>query len=34
FLTFGSPVVFYLAIAFWLNLRAYIRKTISPIWDA
>lgn len=26
FLTFGSPLVFYLAAAFWLNIKKYIRN--------
>jgi len=32
FLTLGSPVVLYLAIAFLLNMRAHLRKR-SSIWD-
>ncbi|MEH0157236.1 PspC family transcriptional regulator [Limibacter armeniacum] len=26
FLTFGSPLVLYLAIAFWMNVRNYVRR--------
>lgn len=26
FVAFGSPVIFYLAVAFWLNIKKYIRK--------
>jgi len=33
-LTFGSPVVLYLAIAFWLNVRRYVREGMSSVWDA
>jgi phage shock protein PspC (stress-responsive transcriptional regulator) len=33
FLTFGSPVVLYLAAAFWLNLKSYLRDRILPVWD-
>lgn len=33
-LTFGSPVVFYLAAAFWLNVRTYLRERVLPVWDA
>lgn len=33
-LTFGSPVVFYLAGAFWLNVRRYLRERVLPVWDA
>jgi phage shock protein PspC (stress-responsive transcriptional regulator) len=26
FITLGSPVIFYLIAAFWLNIRQYIRR--------
>ncbi len=32
FITFGSPVIIYLALAFIMNLRKSLRKR-SPIWD-
>jgi phage shock protein PspC (stress-responsive transcriptional regulator) len=32
FITLGSPVVLYLALAFVLNIRAHLRKR-STIWD-
>ena len=32
FLTFGSPVLIYLALAFVMNIRKYLRKR-NPIWD-
>ncbi|MBL7870753.1 MAG: PspC family transcriptional regulator [Cyclobacteriaceae bacterium] len=32
FLTFGSPIIIYLSIAFILNMRSHIRKR-STIWD-
>jgi phage shock protein PspC (stress-responsive transcriptional regulator) len=32
FITFGSPVIVYLALAFVMNLRKHLRKR-SPIWD-
>lgn len=32
FLTFGSPVLLYLALAFVMNIRKYLRKR-NPIWD-
>jgi phage shock protein PspC (stress-responsive transcriptional regulator) len=32
FLTFGSPVLVYLVLAFWLNLRRYLRRR-NPVWD-
>ncbi len=34
FITFGSPVIIYLVAAFWLNVQAYVRHRILPIWDA
>ncbi len=27
FLTFGSPIVLYLALAFWMNVRSYMRRS-------
>lgn len=32
FLTFGSPVIIYLALAFMMNIRKYLRRR-NPIWD-
>lgn len=32
FLTFGSPILIYLALAFVMNIRKYLRKR-NPIWD-
>lgn len=32
FITFGSPVILYLVLAFIMNTRKYLRKR-SPIWD-
>jgi phage shock protein PspC (stress-responsive transcriptional regulator) len=32
FITFGSPVLIYLALAFVMNMRKHLRKR-SPIWD-
>ena len=29
----GSPIIFYLFIAFWLNVKNYIRKKRSAIWE-
>lgn len=26
FLTFGSPIIIYLALAFWMNVRRYLRR--------
>jgi phage shock protein PspC (stress-responsive transcriptional regulator) len=32
FATLGSPVILYLFVAFWLNVRNYIRRSRSVIW--
>jgi phage shock protein PspC (stress-responsive transcriptional regulator) len=32
FLTFGSPILIYLSLAFVMNMRKHLRKR-SPIWD-
>jgi phage shock protein PspC (stress-responsive transcriptional regulator) len=31
FITFGSPVIVYLMLAFVMNIRKYLRR--GPIWD-
>lgn len=33
FLTFGSPVIIYLVMAFWLNLKKYIERGKNLLWD-
>ncbi|PSR12394.1 MAG: PspC family transcriptional regulator [Bacteroidetes bacterium] len=33
FLTFGSPIVVYLFAAFWLNIRQYLKRGRSILWD-
>jgi len=33
FLTFGSPVIVYLALAFVMNIRKHLRRNNSTIWD-
>jgi phage shock protein C len=34
FITMGSPVIIYLIIAFWLNLKKYVAKgKRETIWD-
>ena len=33
FLTLGSPIVFYLIALFWINLKKYVRKTYTLIFD-
>ncbi|MCU0430508.1 MAG: PspC domain-containing protein [Cytophagaceae bacterium] len=32
-LTFGSPVILYLILAFLLNIHKHLRKERSSIWD-
>jgi phage shock protein PspC (stress-responsive transcriptional regulator) len=32
FLTFGSPIIIYLSLAFIINMRSHLRKR-STIWD-
>jgi phage shock protein PspC (stress-responsive transcriptional regulator) len=32
FLTFGSPIIIYLSLAFVMNMRSHLRKR-STIWD-
>ncbi len=32
FITFGSPLLIYLSLAFIVNMRKHLRKR-SPIWD-
>lgn len=32
FATLGSPVLIYLFLAFWINIKKYIKKT-SFLWD-
>jgi phage shock protein C len=34
FLTFGSPIIIYLVMAFWLEVGKHLRRHNSPtIWD-
>jgi len=33
FVTFGSPVIIYLVMAFWLNLKKYMRKGYQTLLD-
>lgn len=32
FITFGSPVIIYLTLAFVVNMRKHLRRR-SPVWD-
>jgi phage shock protein PspC (stress-responsive transcriptional regulator) len=33
FITLGSPLIIYLVLAFWVNLRKYIYKNRTSVWD-
>lgn len=33
FITMGSPVIVYLVLAFWLNIRKYIRPHRNTFWE-
>ncbi|MCC3159428.1 PspC domain-containing protein [Hymenobacter sp. 15J16-1T3B] len=33
FFTFGSPIVLYFALAFWMNVRRALRQQRSTVWD-
>jgi phage shock protein PspC (stress-responsive transcriptional regulator) len=33
FVTMGSPVILYLFLAFWLNIRSYFRNKRTLVWD-
>jgi len=33
FVTLGSPIIIYLIVAFWLNIKEYLRKSKNVIFD-
>jgi len=33
FLTFGSPLILYLGLAFLMNIHTHLRRKRSTIWD-
>ncbi len=33
FIGMGSPLIVYLIIAFWVNIRRYIRRGQSVLWE-
>lgn len=33
FVAMGSPIIFYLFIAFWINIKNYIRSKKNMIWE-
>lgn len=32
-LAIGSPIIIYFVLAFWMNMRDYIRSSRSSVWD-
>ncbi|MFM2307307.1 MAG: hypothetical protein RLZZ367_1976 [Bacteroidota bacterium] len=32
-LTIGSPVIIYMILAFWIQMKDYVNGKRSPIWD-
>ena len=33
FVAMGSPIIFYLFVAFWINLKQYIKAQRNWIWE-
>lgn len=33
FITMGSPVIIYLIIAFWMNIKSYLKPGRKTIWE-
>ncbi len=33
FLTLGSPLIVYMILAFWMNMRNYAREKRTAVWD-
>lgn len=33
FIAMGSPLIVYLIVAFWVNLRKYLRRGRNVIWE-
>ncbi len=33
FIAFGSPLLLYLIIAFWINIKTYIKHKRNAIWE-
>ncbi|MEM9820757.1 MAG: PspC family transcriptional regulator [Bacteroidota bacterium] len=32
FVALGSPIIFYLFVAFWINVKSYLKSTRDAIW--
>ncbi|MFK8105085.1 MAG: PspC family transcriptional regulator [Saprospiraceae bacterium] len=33
FVALGSPIIFYLFVAFWLNIKQYVKRKRNAIWQ-
>ncbi len=33
FLTLGSPIIVYMILAFWMNIKNYIHEKRTAVWD-
>ena len=33
FVAYGSPIIFYLFVAFWMNIKKYLKKTKHWVWE-
>ncbi len=33
FVGLGSPIIFYLFVAFWLNIRRYLKRSRNIVWN-
>jgi phage shock protein C len=33
FFTFGSPIIIYLVLAFWMKLKSLVNGQRNPVWD-
>ncbi len=31
--TLGSPIIFYLFVAFWLNIKKYLKRSRNAVWN-
>ena len=32
-LTLGSPIIIYMVLAFWMNMKKYMRQKRTSVWD-
>ena len=33
FITVASPIIIYLILAFWINIKKYITRKKNPVWE-